>query len=146
MTKAGKNSWTFAVAFALVAAGVGYLVYSGVSQQKVYFLNVREALAMPGEEPHQARLFGLVLEEGLHRPASGLGVRFLLQDKDDPTQRVEVRYAGAVPDTFKPGVEVIVEGTLKGQEFDAAMLMTKCPSKYQRDDQGRLRPPGYTGS
>lgn len=141
-----KQGWMYVVAFALVAVGVGYLVVSGVSQEKMYFLNVREALAMPAGQVHQARLFGLVLAEGLERPASGLGANFMLQDKDDPSQRVAVRYLGAVPDTFKPGVEVIVEGTLSDTTLDATVLMTKCPSKYQKDEKGRMRPPGYTGS
>ncbi|MEJ5242733.1 MAG: cytochrome c maturation protein CcmE [Desulfomicrobiaceae bacterium] len=141
-----RQGWMYAGAFALVAAGVGYLVVSGISQEKMYFLNVREALAMPAGQSHPARLFGLVLAEGLDRPASGLGANFVLQDKDDPSQRLLVRYSGAVPDTFKPGVEVIVEGTLSGTTFDATVLMTKCPSKYQKDEQGRMRPPGYTGS
>ncbi len=141
-----KQTWMYAAAFALVAVGVGYLIVSGISQEAVYFLNVREALAMPAGQKHQARIFGLVLEEGLERPANGLGVRFHLQDKDDSSQVVEVRYRGAVPDTFKPGVEVIVEGALLGREVEATVLMTKCPSKYQKDDQGRMRPPGYVGS
>lgn len=139
-----RQTWMYAAAFALVAAGVGYLVVSGISQEKMYFLNVREALAMPAAQKHQARVFGMVLAEGLERSATGLGVSFRLQDKDDPSQVVAVRYTGAVPDTFKPGVEVIVEGTLQGQELEAAVLMTKCPSKYQKDEQGRMRPPSAT--
>ena len=47
-------------------------------------------------------------------------------------------YSGAVPDTFKPGVEVIVEGGLdaSGGVFNATTLMTKCPSKYQKQNRG----------
>jgi cytochrome c-type biogenesis protein CcmE len=45
-----------------------------------------------------------------------------------------VDYAGAVPDTFKPGAEVIVEGGMKPASgiFKAGTLMTKCPSKYEK--------------
>jgi cytochrome c-type biogenesis protein CcmE len=45
-----------------------------------------------------------------------------------------VDYSGAVPDTFKPGVEVIVEGGMQPEAgvFKASTLMTKCPSKYEK--------------
>jgi len=41
-----------------------------------------------------------------------------------------------VPDTFKPGAEVIVEGRMEqGGAFNAKTLMTKCPSKYQKENR-----------
>jgi cytochrome c-type biogenesis protein CcmE len=45
-----------------------------------------------------------------------------------------VEYRGAVPDTFKPGAEVIVEGRFNKQSgvFSASTLITKCPSKYEK--------------
>ncbi|MDY7002096.1 MAG: cytochrome c maturation protein CcmE, partial [Thermodesulfobacteriota bacterium] len=63
-----------------------------------------------------------------------LGVKFRLVDKDKQGEYIWVDYAGAVPDTFKPGVEVIVEGDFQGDTgvFRAGTLMTKCPSKYKK--------------
>ena len=48
---------------------------------------------------------------------------------------------------FKPGAEVILEGSFAqgGKEFLATTLMTKCPSKYEKNEKGQLRPPGYKG-
>ena len=47
-----------------------------------------------------------------------------------------MRYSGAVPDAFKPGAEVIVEGGMDaGGGFTAKVLMTKCPSKYQKENR-----------
>ena len=48
---------------------------------------------------------------------------------------MNVSYRGAVPDTFKPGAEVIVEGGMAGPQFAARTLMTKCPSKYQKENR-----------
>jgi cytochrome c-type biogenesis protein CcmE len=55
-------------------------------------------------------------------------------DKKDQTLSLPVHYRGVIPDTFKPGVEVIVEGGLDPgtQVFKAKTLMTKCPSKYKK--------------
>ena len=53
----------------------------------------------------------------------------------DKTLRVQ--FKGALPDTFKEDVEVIVEGrfTPDGQVFVAKTLVTKCPSKYEEQSK-----------
>ena len=57
--------------------------------------------------------------------------------KDNASQTIEVNYSGAVPDTFKAGAEVIVEGGMGPEgQFKAKTLMTKCPSKYQKENRG----------
>jgi cytochrome c-type biogenesis protein CcmE len=50
----------------------------------------------------------------------------------DGGESLPVIYQGVVPDTFKVGNEVVVEGTLKSNGiFQAYTLMPKCPSKYE---------------
>jgi cytochrome c-type biogenesis protein CcmE len=58
-------------------------------------------------------------------------LRFNLRDRDGAAT-VPVVYRGSVPDLFKPGREVVVEGTLVNGTFMAlpGTLGTKCPSKY----------------
>ena len=132
--KSGKS--LYAAAFALFLLGVGYLTFVGISENSVYFLNVSEALGMPADKLQSARLFGTVREEGLSRLENAPGVRFQLEDKDDAARALWVVFEGAVPDTFKAGAEVIVEGRLElAETFKAATLMTKCPSKYQKENR-----------
>jgi cytochrome c-type biogenesis protein CcmE len=135
---AARNKNVYLAALALFALGLGWLIFSGLSENQVYFLNVGEALAMKPGQLNQARLFGTVSGQDLRLAEGGLGARFLLQDKDDPRKVMVVDYSGAVPDTFKPGVEVIVEGGLDHSKglFTASTLMTKCPSKYQKQNRG----------
>ncbi len=132
MNTNSKAVYVLAALFLL--GGLGWLVFSGLSKDSVYFLNVTEALAAGPEKLASARLFGAVEGSSIQRGSGVLGVRFLLTDKDDPSTGISVEYAGAVPDTFKPGVEVIVEGGLSkdGHTFQASTLMTKCPSKYEK--------------
>jgi cytochrome c-type biogenesis protein CcmE len=147
MSTTNNQKWVYLAAVLLVGAGIGYLVFSGLSQNSVYFLNVGEALAMPAEKLSQARLFGSVSADNVVLDSTGMGVSFTALDKDDPAQAIRVHYRGAVPDTFKPGVEVILEGAFNAQtrEFEAATLLTKCPSKYEKNEKGQMRPPGYAG-
>jgi cytochrome c-type biogenesis protein CcmE len=67
---------------------------------------------------------------------SGDELRFSIRDRDG-SHSVPVRYAGAVPDPFREGREVIVSGELKGGTFVAERdsLVTKCPSKFTKEKQ-----------
>jgi cytochrome c-type biogenesis protein CcmE len=63
--------------------------------------------------------------------AHGAGLRFRLRDvKGSAT--VPVVYTGSVPDLFRSGRDVVVEGRLRSGVFVAVpnTLVTKCPSKY----------------
>ncbi len=134
-TKGGKG--IYIAALVLFLGGVGYLVASGVTKDSVYFLNVGEALATDARELKQARLFGNVAAEGIESVQPGPGVSFLLLDKENPGKTLRVSYRGAVPDTFKAGSEVIVEGGMDTASgvFQASTLITKCPSKYEKQNR-----------
>lgn len=124
----------YLVALMLFLGGMGFLMYSGFSEGSVYFLNVSEALASPPERLKSARLFGTVAAEGLTVADNGRSVRFQLEDRENPSQCLWVSYSGALPDTFKVGAEVIVEGgAAPNTDFSAKSLVTKCPSKYQKE-------------
>jgi cytochrome c-type biogenesis protein CcmE len=68
-------------------------------------------------------------------PARGDGyaqaLRFKLRDRNG-TARVPVVYRGEVPDLFKVGREIVIDGKLVNGTFTAipGTLVTKCPSKY----------------
>jgi cytochrome c-type biogenesis protein CcmE len=59
------------------------------------------------------------------------GLRFTLRDVTG-TATVDVLYKGTVPDLFRTGRDVAVDGRLRGGVFMAVpdTLVTKCPSKY----------------
>jgi cytochrome c-type biogenesis protein CcmE len=59
------------------------------------------------------------------------GMRFKVRDIGGKTA-VPVVYKGSVPDLFKVGRHVVVDGKLRGGVFRAipGTLVTKCPSKY----------------
>jgi cytochrome c-type biogenesis protein CcmE len=61
------------------------------------------------------------------------GMRFVLKDDHGTsTKTTRVLYSGSVPDLFRTGRQVVVEGTLRNGTFVAkpGSLVTKCPSKY----------------
>jgi cytochrome c-type biogenesis protein CcmE len=61
------------------------------------------------------------------------GMRFRLRDiRGGDRETVTVVYRGSVPDQFKVGRDLVVDGNLTNGTFVAApgSMVTKCPSKY----------------
>ena len=61
------------------------------------------------------------------------GLRFRLKDIDHATPaRVAVLYHGSVPDQFKSGADLVVQGKLRDGVFVAKRdsMITKCPDHY----------------
>ena len=63
--------------------------------------------------------------------AHAAGLRFTLRDVEG-TATVQVVYKGSVPDLFRTGRDIVVDGRLRNGVFVAVpdTLVTKCPSKY----------------
>lgn len=61
------------------------------------------------------------------------GLRFKLRDiGGNAKSTVAVRYTGSVPDLFKAGRHIVIDGRLRKDVFVAepGSMITKCPSKY----------------
>ncbi|CCH50425.1 cytochrome c maturation protein CcmE [Pseudodesulfovibrio piezophilus] len=127
----------YAVALMLFLGGLGYLIFSGLTEDSVYFLNVSEALAGDRTQIKQARLFGKVSPDDLIIAEGKLGASFDLIDKMEDDKSLRVDFKGALPDTFADDAEVIVEGSFSpdGEVFVARTLVTKCPSKYEEQSR-----------
>jgi cytochrome c-type biogenesis protein CcmE len=92
--------------------------------------------AKPSElkEGRSYEVTGKVVKDSISH--SGDELRFRIRDRDG-TRSVPVTYTGSVPDPFREGREVIVSGELKQGTFVAERdsLVTKCPSKFTKDEQ-----------
>jgi cytochrome c-type biogenesis protein CcmE len=67
------------------------------------------------------------------------GLRFGLKDiGGKPQSTVIVRYAGSVPELFKVGRHIVIDGKLQQGVFVAepGSMITKCPSKYAPKQAG----------
>lgn len=61
------------------------------------------------------------------------GLRFRLKDiSGDSKTKVAVVYTGSVPDLFKVGRNIVIDGRLQRGTFvsEPGSMITKCPSKY----------------
>ena len=108
----------------VLAASLVYVSFSASSEAKT---PGEVVAAGPGSS---YEVFGIVADRSVKH--AGEELRFELEDREDPSKSVPVRYTGTIPDPFREGREVIItgemqEGTLVGERDS---LITKCPSKF----------------
>jgi cytochrome c-type biogenesis protein CcmE len=109
----------------VVAACVGYLVYSASGGSSEYYLTVSElrSHATTGD----VRVAGVV-QNDVQRSGGGLQVSFT---EKDGTASMPVEYHGTLPDIFQPGIIVVAEGRLGADGiFRARNVLAKCPSRF----------------
>ena len=120
------------VGVAAIALAVALLSTAWIREGLVYFLPVDEFLVDGGHQQKRVRLHGTVGQENFEADPAGLLARFDLVGKE---RRLRVEYRGVVPEMFKAGREVVVEGRLdEAAVFRADTLLTKCASKYETAD------------
>lgn len=114
----------------LVAVGIiGYLVYTGIRDTMLYYLTVSEVVQnRPQSSNGGIRVSGKVLDGTIKWNAKDLKLRFVMGD--DKTT-LPVVYQGVVPDSFKQGREVVIEGVYSDGILKASQIMPTCPSKYE---------------
>jgi cytochrome c-type biogenesis protein CcmE len=113
---------------------VGYLIYSGLEETTVYYHTVGEVLAGQVHTGSQGmRVTGTVVPGSVKRASDELAMNFQIADQVDQPP-LAVHYQGVIPDNFKEGMAVVVEGDLKSdrREFEASNILLKCPSKYEK--------------
>jgi len=114
--------------FALVI-GVIVVILSSTGSG-AYSLKIKEVNANKAELlGKELRVSGKVVKGSLRNKGGGFDHEFLLAD--DHGLDLVCRYHGALPDPFKEGRNVIVQGMLqKDGSMQASQLIVKCPSKY----------------
>ena len=127
-----RKKFRFAAGFVAIIAAVLYFVLTGFQEGKAYYRTLEELDSMgPSVTGKRLRVAGIVTDGSIKR--NGVEVTFQLEQEN---RRLVVRYTGSqpVPDTFKDGVEAIVEGKRRPDgTFEADMIQAKCASKYEAE-------------
>ncbi len=122
----------FIIGIGLIVVAVAYLAFQGFEKGKRYYHTCDEVAQM-GDKAigHPMKLAGIVQDGSIQRDGDIL--KFVLEYEGT---HYEVQYVGSdpVPDTFKDGVEAVVDGTLdRNGVFVGQKIQAKCASKYEVD-------------
>lgn len=130
-----RNPWVYAL-LAVVLAGLGVVVYQGLTSASLYFYNADEAVAQQHDlGDNHFRLQGTVLGSSVVPTESG--VEFTVAYAGVP---VEVHHRGDPPELFQPGIPVVLEGRWdpSGDFFASDTIRVKHSEQYKADNAGRL--------
>ncbi len=132
--RAGANPARLIIALSVAAVLAVFLLYTSIAGGGNPSVAPSELAGRSGT----VQLAGVVVGP-VSGDAHAGGLRFGLQDiGGGPTARVAVRYSGSVPDLFKVGRHVVIDGRLQRGTFVAepGSMITKCPSKYAPKKSG----------
>jgi cytochrome c-type biogenesis protein CcmE len=127
MDPSRKRRIRLVVALSAAVVLAGALIYTSFSASSEA---VSASSLVAGAQPGRAyQLTGKVVDGSIQH--EGSAIAFRVRDRNGSTS-VPVRYAGAVPDPFRDGREVIVTVRKQGAVFvgEKDSLVTKCPSKF----------------
>lgn len=145
-----KKNQKFLLAGGVIVIAITYLIYMGVKESGVYFMTVAELKTSPQSLSGEGvRVSGSVIDGSIENLAKELVLKFRIKDEDGPVDNfINVFYKGIKPDSFKAGVQVILEGKYNSGEnlLKATTLLVKCPSRYEGEDTPEGYKPGHPGN
>lgn len=115
------------VIFILIASAVGLVLYALKQNINLFYSPTQVAQGIAPLH-HRIRLGGLVAKGSVHKDTQTLKVHFQITDQ---VNSIPIEYTGVLPDLFREGQSVVVEGTLENQHhFVAEQVLAKHDEKY----------------
>ncbi|KAK1282525.1 hypothetical protein QJS10_CPB22g01400 [Acorus calamus] len=131
-----RRLWTYALTFGCVA-GFVVIVLNTFQDQLVFYVTPTDALAKYAQNPskNRFRLGGLVLEGSVSYPSSSSSSPEMEFVVTDLITDILVKYEGSLPDLFREGHSVVVEGFVKPFEEGSAAEAGKGSTEKARSGE-----------
>jgi cytochrome c-type biogenesis protein CcmE len=122
----GSNPARLIIALSVAAVLAIFLLYTSIAGGGTPQLRPSQLAGHHGKVQLVGKVVGAPSGD-----AHGAGLRFTVRDVKGAAT-VAVLYHGTVPDLFRSGRDVVMQGRLRDGTFVATpnSLLTKCPSKY----------------
>ncbi|MGH6719240.1 MAG: cytochrome c maturation protein CcmE [Alphaproteobacteria bacterium] len=122
----------FVVAGIALLAAAAALALTAFEDSLLYFYTPTQLAERPADPGRRIRLGGLVEDGSVQRQADGLTVIFNVTDL---SHAVAVTYTGVLPDLFREGQGVVVEGAMAVDGvFRASEVLAKHDETYMPKD------------
>ncbi|HEX4113599.1 MAG TPA: cytochrome c maturation protein CcmE [Stellaceae bacterium] len=126
-----RRRLVFVLAGLVLLGGAAAITLSVLSDNLVFFYSPSDLLTRHVPDGRRLRVGGLVADGSVHRATDGKTVTFEVTDK---VHQVPVTYSGQLPDLFREGQGVVVEGV---READGSILAATVLAKHDE----RYMPP-----
>jgi cytochrome c-type biogenesis protein CcmE len=125
LTRKQRRLTLIGIAGVVLATAVGLVLFA-LSDRIVFFNSPSDIVANAPSPGQRIRLGGLVAEGSVTKAADG-HVDFAVTDGG---ATINVSYRGILPDLFREGQGVVVEGTMDGHGFAADSVLAKHDERY----------------
>jgi cytochrome c-type biogenesis protein CcmE len=138
MSSEARKYLRFGTAISVIVLSLAYLAYTGVEENKSYYMTIGEMRSMDERVfSKRLRVAGNVVPGSIQRQGTRLDFRLVEQGHILP---VSYRGTEAPPDTFVDNSQALVEGQLgRDGVFQAKHIQAKCASKYAPADSTALQ-------
>ncbi len=114
----------------MVTIGIAlFFVLKALEERIVFFYSPSELLQKKSISKNLIRVGGLVLKDSINYNSNGLEVTFFVTDKK---KKLKISYEGILPDLFREGQGVVVEGKIgiDKEIFYADKVLAKHDENY----------------
>jgi cytochrome c-type biogenesis protein CcmE len=120
---------------ALLLAGLGFVVFNGLTDAATFYYNVDEAVSKQESLGDQRfRMQGNVVPGSITETDDGVDFVLAFGDAEVP-----VRHQGDPPELFSADIPVIIEGNFDGEQFVSDEILIRHDSSYEEENGDRLR-------
>jgi len=118
----------------VLVAAVGFLLFKGLTEASVFFLNVDEAVERQDElGSDRFRIQGYIVSDSVS--TDGEYVVFQLTYGGEVAQ---IRHQGNPAEVLHPETPVVLEGAWNGDRFESDLLLNKHDEVYEEENPERL--------
>ncbi len=122
------------VGIVVILAALGYLIFSGLGKNLVYFITPSEYFQDEAKYLGKSvRLGGLVKAKTINYNKDTLELKFILTDG---VREIPIESTGTPPALFGENKGVVVEGRFSGQTFLGTNLLAKHSEEYSVPKEG----------
>jgi cytochrome c-type biogenesis protein CcmE len=125
--KARKQKFALIMLGVIALSGATLLILNVFQSNIVFFMSPSDVYAKKAPINATFRLGGMVETGSVSRGSDGLTVSFKVTDT---LQSIVVHYKGILPDLFREGQGVVVQGKLAGTDFQADQVLAKHDENY----------------
>lgn len=128
-----RSSAKHAIGALVVLTAIGYLAFVGAASSWQYYLSVDEtATDVAKLEGRRIRVSGRVAPHSLWISEDRRDAEFKLAGAE---HTLHVSCSCAMPDNLAENIDVVVEGKLHAGRMDGYKVITRCASKYERQER-----------
>ena len=117
---------TFIIIALCLLGSAASLILTALEDNIVFFYSPTDLIEKKSQPGQRLRLGGLVAENSVKKPGGGVTVFKVT----DTAKTVAVRYKGVLPDLFREGQGVVVEGRFEAGTFQAEEVLAKHDENY----------------